>query len=193
MTTLLASVEIDKAMALAGAMLVTMEERMSAAGSYELLFDGLCRFLRDGVVEITTAIGLSEGGDLMAHKALLRTYRTMRDQSETPGVILEGYALRWLGNETAFRRKRGQPWHANWARDQGLTLIVLTIAGEFGLNRTRNREQRRNRTPSACSVVAEALGERRIYITERTLEKLTGELQNAVVLGVAGNRHLLGL
>jgi hypothetical protein len=62
------------------------------------------------------------------------------------------------------------------ARDRAIAYAVQEIVRETGLKPTRNRTRRmKGAFPSACSIVADTLGNRKINLSEDAVEKIWGE------------------
>jgi hypothetical protein len=62
------------------------------------------------------------------------------------------------------------------ARDRAIAYAVREIVRETGLKPTRNRTRRmKGAFPSACSIVADTLGNRKINLSEDAVEKIWGE------------------
>jgi hypothetical protein len=81
-------------------------------------------------------------------------------------------------------RSAGRNEHDNWRRNIGIACLVYTTMARFGLRPSRNREQRRRGQPSACSIVAAALG-RQFNITEKRVENIWFGLAGQVIAWAA--------
>jgi hypothetical protein len=80
------------------------------------------------------------------------------------------------------KRKRGQhAWWENWRRDIGIACVVYLAHIQLGLNPTRNRESRRARRPSACSIVAEALRRTGTDISESRVQNIWAGLSGEII------------
>ena len=142
--------------------------------------------LRTGLLGELQVIEWAERGDVIADAALRMMYAEMRNHHEEPSVLVEAYIIKTIVRGAA-TRGRGHFWFDNWGRDIGITVLVYLTAETFSLHPTRNREQRRHRQASACSIVAEALGRRRINIREKTVENIWARLQGEALAYAAAH------
>ncbi len=108
-----------------------------------------------------------------------------RDNGLEPPKTLESYCLRALVREPV-RREKGRVWYDGWLRNIGISVLVAATKLQFGLNPTRNREARRRQQPSACSLVATALGRHSINIEEKRVENLWAQYQGFVLSYLVG-------
>jgi hypothetical protein len=157
----------------------TIQEKMTAPYSREWLEAALCDLLRRDAIDELRIIKAADDGDEIADAALRRIYAELCDRDEKPTVTLRAYGIKAI-QRGPVKRRRGHLWYDNWRRDFGIVVLVYLTIRRFGLAPTHNREQKRRQQPSACSVVAAALGRHRINITEKTVENLWGALQGHV-------------
>jgi hypothetical protein len=158
----------------------TIQEKMSASYTREWLEAALREHLQKGLVETLKVIEWAERDKCpIADAALRRVYAEMRDRREEPPVTLEAYIIKTL-ERGAVPRGRGHFWFDNWRRDIGVACLVYAIMQRYGLRPTRNREQHRRRQPSASSMLAEALGRRRVNLSESRVQNIWLELQDQV-------------
>lgn len=160
-------------------------QKMTASASRKWLESTLRDFLRQGLIETLTVIQAAEAGDEIAHTALCRVCAEMLDRGEMPPAALRAYGERALVRGPV-TRSAGRSEHDNWRRDVGIACLVGLAKKRFGLSPTRNREQRRRRQPSACSVVALALGRRHINVAEKRVEAIWAGLRGRVAAFVIG-------
>ena len=162
-----------------------VEQKMTAAASREWLEATLRDFLRQGLIETLRVVEAAEAGDEIAHAALCRVCAEMLDQGEMPPAALRAYGEKALLRGLV-TRSAGRSGHDNWQRDIGIACLVYLAKESFGLSPTRNREQRRRRQPSACSVVALALGRRHINVAEKRVENIWSGLRGQVAAFAIG-------
>ena len=112
-------------------------------------------------------------------KALRQVFAEMLDTGIEPPATLKAYGIK-AALRGPIKRGRGRSAFDNWKRDIGIAVMVFLTAKQFGLSPTRNREQRRRRQPSACSVVAAGLGQSRINVDEKTVEGIHHDLAGQV-------------
>jgi hypothetical protein len=165
--------------------IAVVEQKMTATASREWLESTLRDFLRQGLIETLRVIEAAEAGDEIAHAALCRVCAEMLDQGKMPPAALRAYGERALVRGPV-TRSAGRSEHDNWRRDIGVACLVYLARERFGLSPSRNREQRRRCQPSACSIVALALGRRRINITEKRIENIWAGLRGQVAAFVIG-------
>jgi hypothetical protein len=146
-----------------------VRDRMSTDASHAWLQATLQDFLRRGLIETLRVIEAADAGDQIADAALRRVAAEMADAGLELPVTLKAYSIKALVRGPV-TRSRGRSSFNNWRRDIGIACLVHLVMKRFGLAATRNREQKRRHQPSACSVVAAALGRTRINITEKTTE-----------------------
>jgi hypothetical protein len=93
-----------------------------------------------------------------------------RDEPLPPALRrLVVVALRHPARITVENARDRIPWTRNFA----IASAVNAIVKETGITATRNRARRsKGLTPSACSIVADALGGRKINLTEDAVEKI---------------------
>ncbi|MBA4033803.1 MAG: hypothetical protein C0480_04240 [Bradyrhizobium sp.] len=165
--------------AAADLMVTLFEERMTADYSRETLKRMLCDHLQRGLVEMLTAIRWADEGDDVAHEALMDVWAETVNLHQRPALVLEAYVVK-IAKLGPVTRKRGHLWRDNWTRNLGIATMVFVLAQQFGINRTRNRAQRRQGEPSASGVVAVALGRRHINVAESTVANISTKLNAAV-------------
>jgi hypothetical protein len=148
---------------------VAVREKMAAGASREWLETTLRQFLHQGLIERLKVIEAADAGDEIADAALRQVFAEMLDAGIEPPATLKAYGIR-AALRGPVRRGQGRSAFDNWKRDIGIAVMVFLTMKQFGLSPTRNREQRRRRRPSACSIVAAALGQARISVDEKTVE-----------------------
>ena len=158
-----------------------IERSMTADYSRTWLEEMLCDHLRRGLIETLQVIGWADDGDEIADAALRRVYAETCDRGEEPPVTLKAYGIKAVMRGPVLRGRGRNMWFDNWRRDVGIAVLVFLTRRGLGLAPTRNREQRRRQQPSACSIVAAALGRARINVTEKRVENIWGKLQADVI------------
>jgi hypothetical protein len=152
-----------------------VRERMTAEASREWLENMACEYLRQGWSETIKVIdAATNDGDEIAHAALVRAFGEL--------AAVRGPVKRPAGRYS---------WTDNWRRDPGIAVLVYFTKETFKLRPTRNREskkEKRNRKPSACSVVAAALDRASIIITERRVENIWAGLAGQVAAFVVAQK-----
>jgi hypothetical protein len=133
----------------------------------------LKRLIRQGTIEAARVIAWANDGVADADIALRQVCSEMLDQGEKPPATIAGYAAVALNKPPVARRKGGDAVD-NWLRDQCVTVFV-SMAVERWYPHLPPSRNRFSKTPSACSVVSQALIRRRINIGERRVETITKE------------------
>jgi hypothetical protein len=164
----------------------TIQPKMAAGYSREYLEAALCDMLRREVVDELQVIKDADSGDEIADAALRLVYAEICDRGEKPSVTLQAYGIKAVLRGPV-ARGRGQAWFNNWRRNIGIAVLVYMTHRRFGLTPTRNREQRRQRRPSACSVVAAALGRHRMNLSESAVQNIWGGLQGQIAVFLLNN------
>ena len=162
-----------------------VEQKMTAAASREWLESTLREFLMRDLIDRMRVIAAADAGDEIADAALGYVFHSMMDRGETPPASMVAYEAR-VRLRGPLGRGQGRNQHDNWQRDIGIACLVYLAKDRFGLSPTRNREQRRRRQPSACSVVALALGRRHINVAEKRVENIWSGLRGRVAAFVIG-------
>ena len=142
----------------------------------------LCDLLVHGDLEFQKeVIQSAENGDPLAHRALTRTYKELRNRRIDPSVVVEAYFLTHGDRPPSKGRGRyktssafGNPPVAitNIGRDITVVLLICLTCGALGLRPTRSSA---SEGPSRASVVSLALKKsqgRGIWIGERRLNNL---------------------
>jgi hypothetical protein len=122
----------------------------------------------------------AESGDPLAHRALLRTYKELRNRRIEPPVVIEGYFL--IHHDRPPPKGRGrfkkslafgaQPVAVSFIqRDYGVVLLICLACVTLGLRPTRSAT---TEGPSGSSVVSLALKSRSrgVWISEKRLNDL---------------------
>jgi hypothetical protein len=174
----------DKAVAAVTDWVGVVEQKMTAPASREWLEATLRDFLRNGLIETLKVIEAADAGDEIADAALRRVYAEMSDVGEVPAT-LKAYGIKSVLRGPVVR-SAGRNTYDNWQRDIGIACLVYLAKERLGLRPTRNREQRRRRQPSACSIVATALGRRHINVGEKRVENIWSGLQGRVAAFAIG-------
>jgi hypothetical protein len=158
-----------------------IDDKLAPENARDWLFDALCDRLRRGMVDVQVVVDAADAGDDIADAALRHVDAEMRDNHVEAPVTLQAYAIK-AAKRGAVKRSRGRRWHRNFRRDIGIAILVLFVMLQFGLNPTRNREQRRRCRPSAASVAAAALGPRHGNPTEMTVANIWLRRQRDIAL-----------
>jgi hypothetical protein len=161
--------------------------KMTEEYTREFLEAALCDMLRRGAIDELQVIEDANRGDEIADAALRLVWYEIRNRREEPSVTLDAYGMKTVKRGGPVTRGRGQTWHKNWRRNIGIAVLVYMTHRRFGLTPTRNREQRRRKRPSACSVVAAALGRCRINLSESAVQNIWGGLQGQIALYLLNN------
>ena len=148
--------------------------------------ENLARMLRDClrrgdfVVTVKAVEAAERNGDWLADAVLRMTYAEMQSRREPISD-----PLRVFGQKAVLRprveRRRGRDQYADWSRNNAICFMIQRACAEFGVRPTRSGSARRDRLPSGCSLVREALERHRIFIDEKTIQQhlwfgLPGEL-----------------
>jgi hypothetical protein len=190
MTNLPATLDEEEAIAAVAGWVDVVREKMSAEASRECLEGLACEYLRHGWSETIKVIDAAKDGDEIAHAALVRVFAEMLDRGEMPPAALRAYGELAAVRGPVKRSAGRNSWADNWRRDAGIAVLAYFAKEKFKLRPTRNREsKKRNRKPSACSVVAAALGRARIItITERRVENIWAGLAGQVAAFVVAQK-----
>lgn len=159
-------------------------ERSMTADYSRAFLEGILRWqLQQGLVDMLQVIEWADvKHDEIADAALRRVYAETCDRGEEPPATLKAYGIKAVLRGPVQRGRGRNMWFDNWRRDIGIAVLVfLTRRGFFGLATTRNRESRHRQQPSACSIVAAALGRAHINVTEKRVENIWGKLGPYVI------------
>jgi hypothetical protein len=141
----------------------------------------LCELLIHGDLEFQKdVIRSAESGDPLAHRALTRTYKELRNRRIDPSVVIEAYFLshgdrpppKGRGRHKTSSAFGAQPVAiANIQRDIGVVLLVCLTCVALGLRPTRSAA---TEGPSGSSVVSLALKSRGrgIWVAEKRINDL---------------------
>jgi hypothetical protein len=155
--TLPVPVDEETAIARATEWLGMVREKMTAQASREWLESGLRDLLLRDLIDRMEVVDAADAGDEIADAALGYIFHSMMDRGETPPACMIAYEARARRRGPLKRKAGNHTWDEDWRRNIGIACLVHAVSVRLGLNLTRNRESRRARRPSACSVVAEAL------------------------------------
>jgi hypothetical protein len=136
--------------------------------------------LRRGLTDRQLVVDAAWAGCKLSHDVVMTEFHELLDVNEMPPASLRAYAAR--AGERRF--KPGSPWYEDFIRNLGFCILICVAGREFeqfGLNPTRNREQRRTRQPSWCSLVRAGLERNGIHLGEKTLENLWGGVYGQLV------------
>jgi hypothetical protein len=164
-------------------------ELLSTENSRRYMQAQLKRLIRQGTIEAARVIAWANDGWADADIALRQVCSEMLDEGERPPATIAGYAAVALNRPAVARRKGGDAVD-NWLRDQCITVLASMAVERWypHLPLTRNRASKK---PSACSVVSQALGKRRINIAERRVEKIAKEYWDLLLIHQAWQTSLL--
>ncbi len=182
MTQLPATFIEEEAIATASQWVDTVREKLSAEASREWLESNLHEFLKQGLIPTMQVIDSARAGDPIAHAALWRVATEMLDRGEMPGAALRTY----YAEATRPGPPHGKYWADDWRRNAGIAVLVFMTKEHFGLRPTRNRASKRK--PSACSVVAAALGRAGINVAEKRIENIWAGLAGKIVTFAASRK-----
>lgn len=148
-----------------------------------LLHDALRR--GDLLVTLNAIEAAERQGDWLADAVLRQTYAEMETNHEPMSDQLRAFGQRAVLRPPV-ERGRGRTWHDNWNRDVGICALIQTTCISFSVRPTRTRSGRRDRIPSGCSLVKQALARNKIHIDETSI-------QQHIWLGLLGTlvRHSL--
>jgi hypothetical protein len=152
----------------------------------DFLIDKLRELIRGGVVDCDRVIDSADGGDLLAHQALMAEFDAVMQSHELPTVALIEYARSHRG-EDEVRRPRGS--HTKWDsfnRDIFIIGLAFLISDRFGIPLTRSEA---SDEPCAAGVLAKALKRQRRQMGVR-LEKKS--LANIIIRQKRRLEDLLG-
>jgi hypothetical protein len=175
---------VDYVARLAGELLPRMNAQFSRERLASLLHDAL---RRGDLLVILNAIEAAERKhDWLADTVLRQTYAEMQNLREPLSDQLRAFGQRAVLRPPV-ERKPGRTWHDNWTRDVVICTLIRITCTDCNVNPTRSRNARKDRIPSGCSLVRQALERHRIYIDE-------GTIQQHIWLGLVGTlvRHDLG-
>lgn len=116
----------------------------------------------------------------MADDVLLETGREFMDRNEPMGAMLNAYCQNAMRKPRP-RHKPGADRTDHIARDGNIAMVVILVCKRFKLQPTRRRDE--TRRPSACSVVAAAVG-----IDEDSVVKTYGRWKDALLLHPIADR-----
>jgi hypothetical protein len=116
------------------------------------------------------AIKAAEKQDFVADNVLRCTYAEMKNARATTCKQLESFGERAVLRPPV-TRPRGRAWQDDWSRNIAICVLVALVSAEFGLSPTRNRDSRRHRKPSGCSLVRAGLQRNRIDLKESTIQQ----------------------
>jgi hypothetical protein len=146
--------------------------RMSTQYSRERLASLLHDALRRGDLLVTlNAIEAAERKhDWLADAVLRQTYAEMETNHEPMSDQLRAFGQRAVLRPPVVR-KPGRTWHDNWNRDVGICTLIQITCIDYNIRPTRSRSARRDRIPSGCSLVKQALARNKIHIEEKTIQE----------------------
>jgi hypothetical protein len=163
--------------------------KMTAQASREWLESNLRDFLQRDLIDRLEVIASADAGDEIAHAALGYVFHSMMEAGQTPPVSMVAYEARARLRGPNTRPAGAHTWDEKWTRNIGIAVLVYLTMERFGVNPTRNREQRRKRIASASSIVSAALGRAaRINIAEKTVENIWGGLAGRLLAFVAARK-----
>jgi hypothetical protein len=128
-------------------------------------------------------------GDI-ADDVLLETAREIMDRGEPLHAMLNSYYQDATRRQPRARHKPGSDRTDDMGRDSFIAAAVILVQRKFGLQPTRGTTSQR---PSACSVVAKALSNRKLegrQWTEDTVVKIWTKLGPIILHSVEGNNIL---
>ena len=159
---------IDRVAFLAGGLLPRMDARFSHARLAELLRD----HLRGGdlVVTMRAVVAAERDGDWLADTVLRQTFAEMDTNHEPMSDQLRAFGQRAVLRPPV-QRRRGRNEYDDWCRNISICILIQRTCAEFNVRPTRSRNARRDRRPSGCSLVRQALQRHKIHIEENTIQQ----------------------
>ena len=168
--------------------------RMSACASHARLAELLRNRLRRGdSIVIEKAIRAAErDDDWLADAVLRQTYFEMKDHGEPMSRQLETFGERAVLRPPVLRG-RGRDEYADWRRNILICVLIQVTCADFNVCPTRSRSARRERRPSGCSLVKQALQRHKIHIEEQTIQQhiWLGGLLGTLVRQVMSERQAM--
>jgi hypothetical protein len=144
-------------------------ERISRRVSRDNLILAVETYIRCGRTQTERVVADAEAGDELSDFVLRKVFHDMLDNNELPSVTLRDYAKRPPPRRKRGRRKGG--WE-RWAYNVGVVVIIVHISEFFGLQPTREQENRSRLPASACSIVRDALDRIGDHKAESTVQNL---------------------
>jgi hypothetical protein len=145
-------------------------------------------YIRRGRTEAERVKAYAEAGDELADFVLRKLFHDMLDAGEMPSVTLREFA-----KTPPRRRKRGRRgggWE-RWFRNVVTVMVIVYVCEFFGLNPTREQENRSRLPASGCSIVRDALDQLGDHKGESTLQNaylgLVGDIGR--MLAADGDLH----
>jgi hypothetical protein len=143
-----------------------------------ILRESLLRDLIDRIKVIEAA----DNDDVIADAALGYVFHSMMDRGEQPPASITAYEARRRMRGPITRGRGSHTWYENYRRDAGVACLMYWARERFGLGYTRNPA---TSAPCAASVVAEALTQMAIEISEERARKIWGQQGAALVACMA--------
>jgi hypothetical protein len=169
--------------------LETVRDKMTAQASREWLESGLRDLLLHNLIDRMKIVAAADAGDEIADAALGYVFHSMMDRGETPPACMIAYEARARARGPLKRKAGSHTWDEDWRRNIGIAALVHAASVRLGLNLTRNRESRRARRPSACSVVSEALRRSGVAdVSESRVQVIWTGLAGSLYAWVLANR-----
>jgi hypothetical protein len=136
--------------------------RQTGPGAYEVR-----RGMSEAEIE-QTYLAATRKNDPKAHRALINEAITYLRGPD----LINRYAVEALGKHMMMiSKKRGPKAEKNFIRDAMIVCVIEDLQYEFGLNPTRNREEKTRE--SGCSIVASVLTENGLdHLTEQAVAKI---------------------
>jgi hypothetical protein len=128
----------------------------------------MCEWVLRDATNLMAAVEHARAGYELWEKCLRELILDYQNRGEKMPTYLAGYAME-LTNGIRYSRKAGRRRSADAARDMIICHVVSMVAERFGLRPTRNPASRR---PSACSIVAAALGLEGLAMSEANVVQL---------------------
>lgn len=158
---------VDYVARLAGELLPRMNAQFSRERLASLLHDALRR--GDLPVTLNAIEAAERKHDWLADAVLRQTYAEMQNLREPLSDQLRAFGQRAVLRPPV-ERKPGRTWYDNWTRDVVICTLIRITCADCNVRPTRSRSARRDRIPSGCSLVKQALERHKIHIEERTLQ-----------------------
>lgn len=107
---------------------------------------------------MTDIVEAALAGWRLGEEVVIEMIQELQDRRESLPASLAHYNSVILNERRKPKRQPAQRKESNFIRDIGIMILVLLIAERFQMRPTRNPSLSKKGSPSACSVVASAIG-----------------------------------